>query len=362
MMLPLVIGLFCLAAETPPAVVTPPTVETAPAVETQSPDVASPVVEAPPAADAPGVADVPPTTVAPPTADIPGVDVYVTVDPPVFPYHKQTHFTVSVEHPVDVAVEIPELADQFGGLMVTSPAELKTEPLGKDRIRTSKTYTLEAIWAGDYPVKPVSIKAGEGQTITVPSPALRVRDLTEEETAAAEHFEPNAGPSGVRHDYLSDWRIWLAAGLIVAVPLCAGLVYYFARRKKVAAPPPASPWEIAYARLRDLDARQLPQQGDFQTYYIELSDILRHYIEERFNLHAPEETTPEFLAEASFAGALTETHQNLLGQFLRHCDRVKFARYEPTPKEMDMSLAVVLQFVDETVPVPAASPAKEEAA
>lgn len=332
MMLPLVIGLFCLAADVPPAADTLP------------------------AADAPSAAE------TPLAADMPSVDVYVTVDPPVFPYHKQTQFTVSVEHPADVPVEIPELADQFGALMITSPGELKTEPLGKDRVRTSKTYTLEAVWAGDYPVKPVSIKVGEDHMFTVPSPAIRVRELTEEETTAAEHFEPNVGPSGVRHDYLRDWRVWLAAGIVAAIALSAGLVYFFTRRKGAAIAPPAPPWEIAYARLRDLDARQLPQQGDFQTYYIELSDILRHYIEERFNLHAPEQTTPEFLAEAANAGALSEDHQKLLGQFLRHCDRVKFARYQPTPKEMDLSLAVVLRFVDETVPAPAASPNKEKAA
>jgi hypothetical protein len=117
--------------------------------------------------------------------------------------------------------------------------------------------------------------------------------------------------------------------------------------------PAPSAWDLAYTRLRELDSRRWPEQGKFQPYYVELSSILRHYIEDRFMVHAPEMTTPEFLAEASKSGVLSPDHQELLAHFLRHCDRVKFAQFRPTEGDMERSFAEVLRFVDETAPQPA---------
>jgi hypothetical protein len=151
-----------------------------------------------------------------------------------------------------------------------------------------------------------------------------------------------------------------AAAMLALAGLVWFLYRYWRRPKTVSVAPPVPAWERAYERLRALDARQLPQSSEFEPFYVELSSILRHYIEDRFMLHAPERTTPEFLAEASGAGALTEDHQKLLAGFLRHSDRVKFAKFEPTVTEMDHSMSLVLHFVDETVPKP--EPTREEAA
>jgi hypothetical protein len=83
---------------------------------------------------------------------------------------------------------------------------------------------------------------------------------------------------------------------------------------------------------------------------VDLSGIVRYYIEDRFHVHAPEQTTPEFLAEISSVGLLDDSHERLVAEILRHSDQVKFARYLPTLHEMEKSFAQVLQFVDETVP------------
>ena len=43
--------------------------------------------------------------------------------------------------------------------------------------------------------------------------------------------------------------------------------------------------------------RTCPEAGRIKEFYQRISDILRHYIENRFGLHAPERTTEEFLVE-----------------------------------------------------------------
>jgi len=128
----------------------------------------------------------------------------------------------------------------------------------------------------------------------------------------------------------------------------AALLLKRLREKRIE--PVRPPWETAYGRLRELDAANYPEQGEYETFYVELSSIVREYIEGRFHIHAPEQTTPEFLSESARSGALTDAHQRRLGRFLKHSDRVKFAQYEPSIEEMERSFTLVLHFIDETIP------------
>jgi len=292
------------------------------------------------------------------------VDVSVTLEPPVIPFHKQARYTISVEAPADLEVRLPEMMERFGGLEVYGVPEFRMQSLGDGRRRIAQTYVLDPILIGDYAIQPAEVSWGEGNEnkASVPSPGLRVRDLTEEERAAAEHFETIEGPVDPPPGLFRDWRFWTASG--VAAALIAALVTYVWRRRtrRAQAAPALPPWEHAYQQLRDLDGRQLPRAGKYELFYVGLSSILRRYIEERFHVRAPEQTTPEFLTEASSIGLFSDGQQKVLAGFLRHCDRVKFAQYRPTLEQMEYGFAQVLRFVDETVPKPPDKTQEEAAA
>ncbi len=108
------------------------------------------------------------------------------------------------------------------------------------------------------------------------------------------------------------------------------------------------PWEVAYERLEGLKHQQLAQKGFVKEYYSALSDIVRAYIEERFNIRAPEMTTQEFLCFLKCDGSLKENHKKYLEEFLNVCDMVKFAKYGPGVNEMGEAFGVAKKFVDET--------------
>lgn len=280
------------------------------------------------------------------------VHVEVRLEPPVVPFHVQPTFTVIVEAPAGTEnVELPNMVERFGGLSVYGSPEFSKQNLPNDRVRTTEIYVLDPIRVGEYPIAPVEVKWGDGESVTVPAPALRVRALTEEEELAAEIFDDKMASPDVRTETLvSRWELWLAVGMGLA--LVATLLTYFLikRPKKIKLAPQKKPWEIAYERLRTLDQRHYPEAGNFVPYYIDLSAIVRYYIEDRFQLRAPELTTPEFLTEMGEAGVLSDEHQKLMAQFLRHCDRVKFARYTPSVSEMEECFTDMLRFVDETIP------------
>jgi len=74
-------------------------------------------------------------------------------------------------------------------------------------------------------------------------------------------------------------------------------------------------------------------------------------LEERFRFHAPERTTEEFLYELRETNLLTPDQKDGLGEFLKRCDLVKFARYEPREPELRDLHESALRLVEETEPV-----------
>ena len=143
------------------------------------------------------------------------------------------------------------------------------------------------------------------------------------------------------------WPAALVALLAIAAVIL--IIFFFRRRiSKPVAVIACAPWKIAEDKLRDLAARRLIEGGQYKKYYIELSDILRRYIEARFAIHAPHMSTEEFLNSLRHAVQLSDAHKNVLREFLNLCDMVKFAKYGPSPEEAVKSFDLVKQFVAAT--------------
>ena len=101
--------------------------------------------------------------------------------------------------------------------------------------------------------------------------------------------------------------LWWLLPAVAVVGGAGGLWLYFRRKKTKAAVRIFKPaHEIAYARLQSLIRQDLVKAGKVKEFYEAISDILRHYIEDRFELRAPERTTEEFLFEIRDTGVLSE--------------------------------------------------------
>jgi hypothetical protein len=81
-----------------------------------------------------------------------------------------------------------------------------------------------------------------------------------------------------------------------------------------------------------------------------VSQIIRVYLEERFELQAPDRTTEEFLSELQSSKRLATEHKQLLADFLGECDMVKFAKAEPPEQELRNLHEAASRLVGETQP------------
>lgn len=137
---------------------------------------------------------------------------------------------------------------------------------------------------------------------------------------------------------------WIVAAVVVAVAVVSGGVLAAARRRTQR----LSAYDIAIGRLDRLLSRSPQEPDELDEFFVELSSIVRWYLETRFELRAPELTTEEFLSAMSQSSDLTADHHSLLRAFLRRADLVKFANFVPDRADVEESVAAARRFLDET--------------
>ena len=142
---------------------------------------------------------------------------------------------------------------------------------------------------------------------------------------------------------LVPWLLGLGGVLSIIVALLIKMIADARRRGRK-----RSAYDVAQSRLFQLleQKRETPQQVD--AFYVQLSDIVRRYIEDRFEMRAPDLTTEEFLSSIGQSPDFSIDHQGLLRDFLRQADLVKFARAEPSDVDTQRAIDKAKQFLNET--------------
>lgn len=217
----------------------------------------------------------------------------------------------------------------------------------------TRTIRIEPFLPGDFEIKPfeIALRTPTPQTsdaveaITTQPIKLTVRSvLAPGESKELADIKPAARPPYT----LPTWAWFAIGGGVVALGALALVVAAMVRRARRLQIVRLTADQHASQRLADLLARDLLQHNLPREHYQGLSDILRGYIEDRFNLAAPERTTDEFLHEAKLSNALTAGDVDVLERFLTHCDMVKFAAMQPDRTQADATLAAVREFIDRT--------------
>ncbi|MBF0109886.1 MAG: hypothetical protein HQL76_11985 [Magnetococcales bacterium] len=139
---------------------------------------------------------------------------------------------------------------------------------------------------------------------------------------------------------------WLLPGLLTLALSLATLWIVARRRRRTTTI--RTPYEIALFRLRRLKGEPPPTADEMDPFFVRLSAIIRHYLEDRFRIRAPEKTTEEFFEAAGQSPELTAEHRGFLFRFLEFSDQVKFARHRPTPDHVSQALQAAEDFLHQT--------------
>jgi hypothetical protein len=142
------------------------------------------------------------------------------------------------------------------------------------------------------------------------------------------------------------WIIFIAGILVLAVAAWFFWRYWRRKAAMIRLTPPVPP-HVHARRMLEHALSLISEPKPFSTA---VSGAIRVYLEQRFQFHAPDRTTEEFLYELQESNLLTTDQKLSLAEFLASCDLIKFAKYEPTETELRALHASALRLVNETEP------------
>ena len=261
------------------------------------------------------------------------------------------YYTIQVDHDKAINVYPPDIKDSLSSLTLIKK-ENPPEEEKNGKVTTTYKYILSGYDSARVTIPTVSVlykspgdtamKFAATNTITVLIKTLKV--------------DPKAEIKDVKAPIKIslDWRwiaLWVLIGLIII-----GLIYYFYRRyqKKKLKKQPAKkviilpPYTIALNALRGLEEQKLWQKGQIKEYHSIITEIIRKYFEERFNMPAlelPTSEAVELLKQRQGTELILDTTYN----FLSNADLVKFAKFVPLEAVNEEMMKQAYEIVNNTI-------------
>ena len=144
----------------------------------------------------------------------------------------------------------------------------------------------------------------------------------------------------VDYSLLPPWVVFVGSFLALAVlGLVGWLVWRWLQKPKPEQTPRARAIELLQ-RVRSEITQLTPYQ-----FSIRVSDILRQYVMQQYQLPVTRQTSVEFLESLTNTSQFSEADKSLLGDFLTRCDLIKFARYDATEADSELLLEEATRFV-----------------
>lgn len=249
-------------------------------------------------------------------------------------------------------IKMPNVAQVLRGFGIVDTQNLGSRLGDNDNITTTVSYRLEPFLPGKISIPALQFEFYDANAPDKIISRFETEPIEIEVTSVLEADSNSLAIADIEDvvEMPSNAVYWYLLAVLALLLIISGLIWFRLRRKKleklVRIYRPAH--EIAYLRLRVLQNENLIQSGRIKEFYERISDILRHYIEDRFELRAPERTTEEFLNELSGSEQLRESDKKDLGRFLEHCDLVKFAKYDPTNEQIQKTFDLAEGFIEKT--------------
>ena len=256
---------------------------------------------------------------------------------------------------------VNEQADTLNAMVeIAERPQADTTDLGNNRIQINRDLIIQSFDSGMWIIKPIPYVVN-GDTAYSNQLTLKVLPVDVSQMKDVHDIKPVETVPFNLLDWLPDyWWAWLLGILLIAGGIWAYHKYY---KKGVNPLKPSRkrlpPYEEAMINLQNLKAAQLWQQGQEKEYFTGLTDILRVYIDRRFDINAVEMTSSQIL-ETLKKNDETRAVNEQLGMILEIADIVKFANARPLADDNEVAYQRAVNFVEATRPVE--QPEKKEEA
>jgi hypothetical protein len=154
---------------------------------------------------------------------------------------------------------------------------------------------------------------------------------------------------GVWHEPWWQTLAWKVFAIVLIGIIATGIIYLVVRtilKRRKARPY----WEVALMALHDLRASGLCTTERAKNFYVQLTDILKRYITERYGISVQGSTDKEILAYLEDHISFPKESLPILRDIFHHAGSIKFANESALLEYMEQDLALGLRLVKETMP------------
>ena len=239
---------------------------------------------------------------------------------------------------------------------ISSVGDPTYNDLGNGRRQMLRDIIVQSFDSGVYTLPPVLYIDG-GDTFISNRPVLKVLPVPVDTLKTVHDYADVVNPKRQILDYVPDWMADYGLWILIALLALAAGGYLWLRYKKkgtilpVAVKPEEPPYEMAIRQLDQLKSESLCERGEEKQYYTRLTDILRVYLQRRFDINAMEMTTTQ-IRHAIRKNETTRMSEQQLIKVLEMADFVKFAKVRPLPDDNVAAMRSATQFVEDTRPQP----------
>ena len=227
----------------------------------------------------------------------------------------------------------------------------------KKSVTYSQQLNLTCYDSGFYTVPsiPFRYRIMPDTTVTVAQSSMMLLAVHTVKVDTTQAIKPIIGPLKVPITF-REMLPWILAALAIIL-LIAAVIWYLNKRRKrepVFTLKPKVvllPHETALQDIEKLRLKKLWQAGRIKEYHSELTEILRRYIEDRFQVPALEQTSGEITMSLMNNPGCPRPALDKLGNLLIMADMAKFAKVQPLAMENEKSLNDGIEFVNETTHV-----------
>ncbi len=291
-------------------------------------------------------------------AQTPEVRGYITPDS--IAIGDRFDFVIEVEKDMVQMVEFPIFTPQAeGGIELYESAPVDTLERDGRRLKLRKRYRLAAFEEGRINLGVAQVLYGDKNildtlnssdsllltvgTFVIDSTSQSIYDLKPQQTLPFRFAE------------IRGYATWtLVVLLLVGFAVFFLLRWLRSRGQRLGdlfrPTPPPPPHVEAIQALEALHHQKLWQNGRHKEYYSALTDILRHYIDRRWEIGAMEMTSDEIIVAMRQVELPDKARMDLTG-ILRDADLVKFAKAMPESEQNENDYTAAYYFVEETKPV-----------
>ena len=279
--------------------------------------------------------------------------VQAAIDSTIILIGEQTKIRFEIAQNKNAHIETPLFGDEIvEGIDVVRRLKPDTIALGNERIQVNIDYIVTSFDSALYYIPPFKFVSGKDTVLSNPL-SLMVYTIpvdTEEEFL-------DIKPIYKAPFNWKEFLFWLGIGLLILVGLF--LIYAFIQRvffKKnvfisIKSKEIIPPHILAVRELDRIRNEKLWQQSRIYEYHTQLTDVLRLYIEQRFDINAIEMTTNEIMSFISLEKTIERTVSEKLREILELADLVKFAKFMPAISDNERSLKNAYTFVEQTKPI-----------